>query len=124
MEIHGKCLWNVFIQCLTDLNEFCGKNIHFSVIPLFICKMEMMEHNADGCSIRPCSAWDSAGSPVVKTLLSKVEGEGLIPGRGAKISHASWPPNQNIDNRRSIVTNPRKSFKMHVKKKKRETKQA
>ena len=81
--MHGKRLWNVFIQRLTDLYEFCGKNTHFSVIPLFTCKMEMMEHNTGGCSIRPYSAWDSAGSPVVKTLLSKAEGEGSIPGWGA-----------------------------------------
>ena len=90
--MHGKRLWNVFIQRLTDLYEFCGKNTHFSVIPLFTCKMEMMEHNTDGCSIRPYSAWDSAGSPVVTTLLSKVEGEGSIPGWGAEASHMPHGP--------------------------------
>ena len=29
--------------------------------------------------------------PVVKTLLSKAAGTGLIPGRRAKILQASWP---------------------------------
>ena len=92
MGMHGKRLWNVFIQRLTDLYEFCGKNTHFSVIPLFTCKMEMMEHNTDGCSIRPYGAWDSAGSPVVTTLLSKVEGEGSIPGWGAEAFHTPHGP--------------------------------
>ena len=30
------------------------------------------------------------GSPVVKTLPSKVAGVNLIPGQGAKILHVSW----------------------------------
>ena len=34
---------------------------------------------------------DFPGGPMVKTLPSKVQGEGLIPGRGAKIPHALWP---------------------------------
>ena len=33
------------------------------------------------------------GSPVVETSPSSAEGVGSIPGRGAKISHASWPRN-------------------------------
>ena len=33
---------------------------------------------------------------MVKTLPSKAGGEGLIPGRGAKISHASGPKNPNV----------------------------
>ena len=36
---------------------------------------------------------------------------GLIPGRGAKIAHASLPPNQNIKHRSSIVINSIKTFK-------------
>ena len=33
------------------------------------------------------------GGPVVKTSLSNVAGEGLIPGWGVKVLHASWPKN-------------------------------
>ena len=33
---------------------------------------------------------------MVKILPSKAGGEGLIPGRGAKISHASGPKNLNV----------------------------
>ena len=33
---------------------------------------------------------------MVKTLPSNAVGEGLIPGLGAKIPHASWPKKQNI----------------------------
>ena len=33
---------------------------------------------------------------MAKTLPSKAGGVGLIPGWEAKISHASWPTNQNI----------------------------
>ena len=40
--------------------------------------------------------WDFPGSPVVKTSPSNAGGAGLIPGRGAKIPHASGPKNQNI----------------------------
>ena len=39
---------------------------------------------------------DFPGSPVVKTSPSSAGGAGLIPGRGAKIPHASQPKNQNI----------------------------
>ena len=41
---------------------------------------------------------------MVKTLLSNAGGVGLIPGQGVKIPHASWPKNQNINNRINIVT--------------------
>ena len=37
-----------------------------------------------------------SGGPVVKTSPSNTRGARLIPGRGAKISHALWPKNQNI----------------------------
>ena len=40
--------------------------------------------------------WDFPGGPVVKTPPSSAGGVGSIPGRGAKISHASRPKNQNI----------------------------
>ena len=39
---------------------------------------------------------DLPGGPVVKTSPSNAGGAGSIPGRGAKIPHASWPKNQNI----------------------------
>ena len=39
---------------------------------------------------------DFPGGPTVKTLPSNAGGVGLIPGRGAKIPHASRPQNQNI----------------------------
>ena len=39
---------------------------------------------------------DFPGGPVVKTLPSRAEGAGSIPGRGAKIPDAPWPKNQNI----------------------------
>ena len=37
---------------------------------------------------------DFPGGPVVKTLPSNAGGEGLIPGRGAKIPHALQPKDQ------------------------------
>ena len=33
--------------------------------------------------------WDFSGGPVVKNLPSNARGEGLIPGWGTKISHAT-----------------------------------
>ena len=39
---------------------------------------------------------DFTGGPVVKTSPSNAGGTGLIPGWGAKISHASLAKNQNI----------------------------
>ena len=33
---------------------------------------------------------DFPGEPVVETSSSNAEGEGLIPGWGARIPHASW----------------------------------
>ena len=55
------------------------------------------------------------GGPVVKTLPSSVEGVGLIPDRGARIPHTSWPKSQKCN----IVTNSIKTFKKwsHLKKK-------
>ena len=40
---------------------------------------------------------DFPGGPVVKTSPSNAGDAGLIPGWGAKIPHASWPKNQNIE---------------------------
>ena len=48
---------------------------------------------------------DFPGGPVVKTLSSNAGDEGLTPGLGTKIPHASWPKNQKINNRSSGVTN-------------------
>ena len=39
---------------------------------------------------------DFPGGPVVKTSPSNAAGTDSIPGRGAKILHASKPKNQNI----------------------------
>ena len=39
---------------------------------------------------------DFPGGPVIKTSPSIAGGVGSIPGRGAKIPHASWPKNQNV----------------------------
>ena len=43
------------------------------------------------------SLWEFPGGPVVKTSPSNAGGAGSIPGQGAKIPHASWPKNQNIE---------------------------
>ena len=46
------------------------------------------------------------------------EGAGSIPGWEAKIPHAVWPKNQNINNGSNILTNSLKTLKMvHIKKK-------
>ena len=42
---------------------------------------------------------DFPSGPVVKTLPFKEEGVGSMTGWGAKISHASRPKKQNINNR-------------------------
>ena len=48
-------------------------------------------------------------------LCSNAGDVGSIPGQGAKIPHASWTKNQNINN---IITDSIKTFKMvHIKKK-------
>ena len=48
--------------------------------------------------------WGFPGGPLVKTLPCSARGWGLNPGQGVKIPHASWPKNQNINNRINIVT--------------------
>ena len=53
---------------------------------------------------------DFPGDPVVKALPSSVEGVGLIPGRGARIPHASWPKKQKCN----IVMNSIKTLKKMV----------
>ena len=54
-------------------------------------------------------AWETRTSLVVQwsrfQLPSNVGGAGSIPGQKAKISHPSWPQNQNIHNRSNILTN-------------------
>ena len=57
------------------------------------------------------------GRPVVKTLPSNAEGVGSIPGRGAKIPHASGPKNQNIK-QKQYCNKFNKDFKKKLKKKK------
>ena len=56
---------------------------------------------------------------MVKTLPSNSGGAGLIPGRGAKIPHASGPKNQNIK-QKQYCKKFNKDFKNgpHQKKKK------
>ena len=51
-----------------------------------------------GCHNREFKRYprDFPGGPVVKTWPSNAGGAGSIPGRGAKIPHASRPRNQNI----------------------------
>ena len=67
----------------------------------------------------PCiekTARTSLRSPMVKTWPSNVQGAGWIPGRGAKIQHALWPENQNIDSSSNMVTNSIKTLKrVHMK---------
>ena len=41
---------------------------------------------------------DFPDGSVVRTLTSNAGGVGSIPGGVAKIPHASWPKNQNINN--------------------------
>ena len=65
---------------------------------------------------------DFPGGPVVKTLPSNAETEGLIPGQGTKILQALWQKKKkkntkNIKNRSNVITNSIKTFKMvHIKK--------
>ena len=40
---------------------------------------------------------DVPGGPVAETLPSNAGGAGLIPRRGPKIPHTSWPKNQNTE---------------------------
>ena len=42
-----------------------------------------------------------------------------IPGQGVKIPHVSWPKNQNVNNRSSIVTSSIKTLKWSTLKKKK-----
>ena len=55
-----------------------------------------LEINCKKKKKKNCKNVDLPGSPVVKTSPSNAGGAGLIPGQGAKITHASWPRNQNI----------------------------
>ena len=61
-----------------------GKGI---IITSFLIAAEMYNQDVNG---------DFPGSPLVKTPPSKVGGEGLVPGLGNKIPHASQPKIQNI----------------------------
>ena len=68
---------------------------------------------------------DFPGSPVVKTFPFNAGGvAGLIPGRGTKIPHASWPKEpQNIKQKFNTVTSSIKTLKVvHIKKKKNSSK--
>ena len=62
-------------------------------------------------------ATDFPGGPVVKTSPSSTGGAGSISSRGAKISHAVQPKNQNVNNRSSGVTNSIKALKKSTSKK-------
>ena len=51
--------------------------------------------------------------PAAKTLLSKAGDTGSIPAWGAKTPHASWPKNQNIEQKQYC-----NKFNKNLKKKK------
>ena len=51
---------------------------------------------------------------MVKTLPSRAEGVGSIPGREARSFHASWPTPKH-KNRSSMVTRFNKDFKIKKK---------
>ena len=47
--------------------------------------------------IKIVQTWDFFDGPVVETLPSNAGGIGSIPGQGAKIPPASWPKEQNTN---------------------------
>ena len=56
------------------------------------------------------------GGPIVKTWPSNAGVVSLIPGSGAKISHASLPENQNIKEKQYCINNKfKKDLKKHIK---------
>ena len=57
--------------------------------------------------------WDFPGSPEVKTSPSNAGGVGSIPGRGAKIPHASRPKNQKHKKKKQYCNKFNKDFKIH-----------
>ena len=60
--------------------------------------------------------WEFPGGPVVKASPSNAGGVGLIPGLGTKITHASWPRNQDIK-QKHYCNRFNKDLKMvHIKK--------
>ena len=97
-----------------------------SVDYLFV---SLMKENWNGvCIVSPHSSqylwsfkkrwtWDFPGSPVVKTLPSSAVGGGSVPGRGAKIPHASRPKHQNI-NQKQYCNKFNKNFKIGTHQKK------
>ena len=61
---------------------------------------------------------DFPNGPVHEILPFHTGSTGLIPGRGAKIPHASWPENQNIE-QKQYCNKFKKTLKMlHIKKNK------
>ena len=58
--------------------------------------------------------WDFPGSPEVKTSPSNAGGVGSIPGRGAKIPHASRPKNQKHKKKKQYCNKFNKDFKIHA----------
>ena len=87
---------------------------------MFTGVLFIMERNWEQCECPLRSdCRDFPGGPVVKTSPSDAGGEGLIPGRGAEIPHASWPKNQNIK-QKQCGNKFNKDFKkmVHIKNKK------
>ena len=75
-----------------------------------------------GMHLLKSTFWDFPGGPVVKTLSSNAGSAGSIPGRGAKIPHASRPKNQNLK-QKQYCNKFNKDFKNgpHQEKKKKST---
>ena len=55
---------------------------------------------------------DFPGGPGVKTLPFNARSAGSITGWGTKIPYASWPKTPKQENRRKVVTNSIKNFKV------------
>ena len=59
----------------------------------------------------PWGSWDFPGSLVARSLPSSAESVGLIPGKGAKIPHASPPTHPSIK-QKQYCNKLNKDFKM------------
>ena len=79
---------------------------HLRCPPQSVCvsSENPVKHLEEEESTSQCTLGDFPGGPVGKTLPSSTRGVGLIPGRGAKIPHATRGQKPKTQNGSNIVT--------------------
>ena len=90
---HSEMGWRVYRVLLCENKTCPAQDLDQLFTSLFFLFKKIWERKSG----QEVTDGDFPDGPVVKTSPSNTGGAGSIPGWGAKIPHASWPENQNVE---------------------------